>query len=322
MWIMRLVILAFTLLGAAPVHAAFTTAEAQQVEKLRTEVVNRLTLALSNMAFAIRYREDTLAMRKQAIILTTRATREAMTALALLVDVVSPSSFSLPNPLLRPQRVADVWEHIDVARFRIDQARAALAAATGPNLRVASAQHLAAARVALGQLNSNLAYADARPPSYPALVGPHGDYDQTQAELARAWAYSIDALEFSMNEYGVVALPDANWYAVVQSSRIIFEIHGRGLAIMAGVGQTNLNQFWRILNYTKQMTDIRSAGMTTQYSAIVAALSAGAGPRLSFAITRVADSWRHMDQAVWSILLFLNCSQTQDPQGCAAAQVN
>jgi hypothetical protein len=322
MWIMRLAILAFTLLGAAPVHAAFTAAEAQQVDKIRTDVVTRLTLALSSMAFGIRNQEDTLAMRKLAIIQTTRATREAMTALALLVDVVSPFHFTQPNPATRAQRVADVWEHIDVAAFRIDQARAALAHATGANLRTASGFHLAAARTAIGQLNRNLAYTDARPVSYPALIGPHGDYDQTQAELARAFAYILDALEFSMQEYGVAPLTEANWYSIVQSSRIIFEQHGRGLAIMAGVGETNLSQFWRVLNYTKVLTDIRSGGMTGWYFAVLAALASNPGPRLSFAITRVGDSWRHMDQAVWSMLVFLNCSQSHDPQGCAAGQVS
>jgi hypothetical protein len=321
MWIMRLAVLAFTLLGAAPVHAAFTTEEAQQVEKLRTQVLARLTLALQAMAVAIRDQEDTVAMRKQAIIYTNRATRETMKALSLLVDVVSPVQFVQPDPLTRFQRVASAWARLDLALPSIDLVRATLADATGPNLRLASS-HLAVARTAIGQLDHTLGYADCRPPSWPALVGPHGDYDRTQAELARGWAYQLDALEFAIQKYGAIALPETNWYTIVQASRLIFEKYGLGLAIMAGVGDSNVSQFWRILNYTKRLADIGSGGMTSLYFGVVAAMSAGPGPELSAARTRVADSWRHMDQSVWSILLFLNCSQTHDPEGCAAGQVN
>jgi hypothetical protein len=321
MWIVCAVVLTVTLLGVTPVNAAFTTAEAQQVEKIRTDVVGRLDLALAAMAVAVRDQEDTLAMRRLAIIYTIRATREAMTALSLLVDVVSPLQFIPPDPVTRAQRVADAWAHLDAVIPKIDTARSTIADATGPNLRAASS-HLAAARAAIGPLDRSLAYADARPPSYPALVGPHGDYDKTQSELARGSAYFLDGFEFAIQQYGVAALSAANWNIVVQSGQLIVEAYARGLAVMAGVGDSNVSQFWRILNYTKRLTDFRSGAMTERYFSIIQSMATSPGPELRAATIRVVDSWRHMDQSVWSILLFLNCSQTHDPQGCAAGQVN
>jgi hypothetical protein len=244
-----------------------------------------------------------------------------MTALSLLVDVVSPLQFIVPDPVTRAQRVADAWTHLDAVIPKIDTARNNIADATGPNLRAASS-HLAAARAAIGPLDRSLAYADARPPSYPALVGPHGDYDRTQSELARGFAYLLDGFEFAIQQYGVAALSPANWYLVVQSGQLIVETYARGLAIMAGVGDSNVSQFWRIVNYTKRLTDFRSGAMTERYFTVVQTLAINPGSELRAAIIRVVDSWRHMDQSVWFILVFLNCSQTHDPQGCAAGQVN
>jgi len=117
-------------------------------------------------------------------------------------------------------------------------------------------------------------------------------------------------------------LSAANWNVVVQSGQLIVEAYARGLAVMAGVGDSNVSQFWRIVNYTKRLTDFRSGAMTERYFTVVQTLAINPGSELRAAIIRVVDSWRHMDQSVWFILVFLNCSQTHDPQGCAAGQVN
>lgn len=308
------------LVWVTPASAEFTAAEAQQIENLRVNVVHKLAAALEQYSFAIQQDQDTLAMRRSAILQTNFAMQWALRALSRLVDVVEPAQFQVPDPATRAQRVAAAWTDLDQAVTYIDTAIGVLGPATGANMLQAKNTHLPGAKAGILALNRTLAYTDARPPSYPALVGPHGDYDRTQALIARAWNYHIDIVNGAFTAYGQGATPPtANWYVVVQKSYLNYRTFADGHAIMAGVGQSNVNQFWRILAYTRRLTDTGVDGVPVRFFNILGALNVAPHQSLAFSVTRIGESWRAADQAVWEILTFLNCDQTSDPTGCAVA---
>jgi hypothetical protein len=309
------------LLAASPAHAAFTTQEAMQIEHIRVNVIGKLASALQQFTFALQRNQDTLGMRRAAILNTNTAMRKSMNGLGKLVDVVSPANFQFPDPETRTSRVAAAWADFNQAIVYIDRASAALSEATGANMQSAKNNWLLNAKAAILAIDRTLPYTNPRPASYPALIGPHGDYNMTQALLARAAEYHLDIISFAFGAYGQGATPPtANWYSLLQSSYQNYEMYGDGLAIMAGVGQTNLSQFWRVLNYQKRLTDVPSA--SSRYRAILMAITVPPSPELAAVINRVGESWFAMDKAVWEMLVFLNCTQVKDPQGCAAGQVN
>jgi len=114
-----------------------------------------------------------------------------------------------------------------------------------------------------------------------------------------------------------------NWYTLAQHSQDVYRVWIEGLPLMAGVPKANqvtLSQFWRVLGHTSRMTNFHVAGVSEKLMNVLQSLTVHPSPALAGAMVNVADSWRHMDAAVWGILIFLNCEQTSDPQGCAANQ--
>lgn len=313
--------LLMTALCTSPAHAVFTTAEATQIENIRVNVVGKLALALESDTFAIQGNQDTLAMRRSAILQTNFAMQHALRGLSRLVDVVEPAQFIVPDPATRANRVAAAWGDFDQSVTYIDGAISALSGATGTNMVQARTTHLPGARNAILAVNRNLSYADARPTSYPRLIGPHGDYDRMQAQLARSWNYHVDIVYGAFNVYGQGANPPVrNWYTALQKSFQNYKTLADGHALMAGVGQTNISQFWRVLNYLRRLTDSGVDGLNVRFFNILAALADPNDP-LYFAVTRVGESWRASDQAAWEEMVFPDCSQATDPDGCAAGQV-
>jgi hypothetical protein len=317
-----LLTLLFTLFLALPAHAEFTTDEATQIENIRLNAARKLHQALASYTVAIQQNEDTLAMRRSAILQTNYAVNHVMRGMSKLVDVVEVLQFHVPNPATRASRVAAAWDDFDNAVFYIDRALGVLNAARGTNMLQAKNAWLLGAKNAIKAINQNLSYHDARPLSYPAIIGPHGNYDLVQAMLARAWAYHFDIVNYAFTAYGQGnPAPNANWYLVLQSSYQNYNVFADGLALMAGVGQTNVSQFWRVVNYQKRLTDQTIGSVASRYRGITMALTMSPHAALQIPIGRVTESWNAMDKAIWQMLVFLNCEMVRDPQGCAAAVV-
>jgi hypothetical protein len=318
MFAIGMTLLFLVLVAVTPAQAAFTTAEAAQIEHIRLNVVGRLGSAFQAYQVALAQNQDTLVMRQRAVLHTNYATDRVMRGLSKLVDVVSHFNFQEPSQATRAGRVAAAWDDFDEAVALIDQAIAALSGATGLHMKAARDTWLPAAKSAIRTTNRTLGYTDARPKDYPMIIGPHGDYDFTQAYLARAWAYNLDIVTAAFTRYGLVTL---NWPVLVQASYLNYLVYADGLALMAGVGQTGLGQFWRVLNYSRRLTDPDVGSAASRYHALLAALTVTADPQLRGTIGRVGESWKFMDAAVWNLLVFPNCNQSSDPQGCAASQV-
>jgi hypothetical protein len=310
--------LVLVLVSVTPAHAVFTAQEAAQIEHIRINVVGRLGSAFQAYQVALAQNQDTLVMRQKAVLHTNAAMDRVMRGLSKLVDVVSHANFQEPTPDTRPARVAAAWDEFDLAVMYVDRAIVSLAGATGVNMRAARDTWLPAAKAAIRSTNQNLGYLAPRPKDYPMIIGPHGDYDFTQAYLTRAWAYNLDILKDGFNRYGLVTL---NWPVLVQASYLNYLVFADGLALMAGVGQTTVSQFWRVLNYSRRLTDTDVGSAASRYHAILAALTVTADPNLRGTIGRVGESWKFMDNAIWNMLVFPNCNQSHDPQGCAAGQV-
>ena len=305
---------------ASPASAAFTDAEAASVSRLVTQVVGNLSQAQSEVSFAVQGAQDPAPLLRDTAMAVKEAVREALLALALLVDVVPGSSFVAPDPAGRAGRVAEAWTHLDRIALFIDQAQAASAGAVGANTRRAKTIWLPAARSAAAGVDRAPAFADARPASWPAIIGPHGDYDRTQWRLYRSLWYLLDAVEYALPWYG--AGPAADWYALLQKSYPIYDAMARGLALIAGVPPASLagvSQFWRVLAHVASLTDIDAQAVAERLFEVGGAV---AGPaELAASRVRVLDAWRHLDASVWFVLIFLDCSQASDPNGCAAGQV-
>ena len=311
-----------TLVLALPASAEFTAAEKTQINNLRVAGIANLTYAFMDYQHAMVLNQDTLAIRRSAILHTNRAMREAASALSRLVDVVTMVNFQVPSPATRAQRVADAMMDLDQAEVHINYAIVSLNGAKGANLLRARNMFLPNARTALHNINRNLSYMDPRPPSYPMLIGPHGNYDKTVGHLARSWAYNLDIVDFAFNVYGQGSpAPNANWSSIIQASWDNYRVFADGLALMAGVGDLQTNQFWRILNFTAKLTNFDGPGgaVAGRYMALLNALTVQANPVFSGLITRVGESWKFMDLALWHILDFPNCNMTSDPAGCAAS---
>jgi len=314
-----IVLLAMAL--ATPAHAALTTGESAQVNSLIVNVISPLNAALSEFSFAIRGQQDTPAILRPAVEHTKEAVREAHLTLALLINVVPAAEFVMPDPTTRAARVAEAWTHLDRAASFAQWARANAAAGIGGNTFRAQSIWLPEALAGTTRINRALAYSDPSPASFPAIIGPHGDYNRTVWQLFRANWYVLDTLEYSIALYGTRA---ADWYMLVNRAPIFYDTYARLMALMAGVvvppGDASLSQFWRVLGAQASLTDFHQQGLSLRYTEIMDALTQA--PSLDFRLPylRIVDSWKQMDQAVWEMLVFLNCSASSDPQGCARGQ--
>jgi hypothetical protein len=304
--------------AVGPAEATFTPEEAAQLEHIRVRVVGRLASAFAAYQVALAQNQDTPLIRQSAVLHTNAATDRVMRGLSKLVDVVAHFNFQEPTPQTRPARVAAAWADFDEAVMLIDRAIAGLSGATGLHHLAARNTWLPSAKAAIRSTNRNLGFLEPRPKDYPMIIGPHGDYDFTQAYLTRAWAYNLDIVTGAFTRYGLVTV---NWPLLVQASYGNYQAFADGLVLMSGVGQTGLGQFWRVLNYTRRLTDVDVGSAASRYHSLLAALSISGHPELRGTIGRVGESWKFMDAALWNMLVFPNCHQSSDPQGCAAGQV-
>jgi hypothetical protein len=66
--------------------------------------------------------------------------------------------------------------------------------------------------------------------------------------------------------------------------------------------------------------DRYTQSLSLRYSQVMEALTVAPAAEFRPAYLRIVDSWKHMDQSVWETLVFVNCSVTHDPEGCARGQ--
>ena len=136
-----------------PAYGAFTAEEAAQLEQIRVRVVGRLGSAFQAYTVAVAQNQDTLAMRKNAVLHTNQAMDRVMRGLSKLVDVVAHVNFQEPTPATRPARVAAAWDDFDEAVMYIDRAITALSGATGLHMLAARNTWLPAAKAAIRATN-------------------------------------------------------------------------------------------------------------------------------------------------------------------------
>jgi hypothetical protein len=317
----RLAMALLVLIFAAPAHAALTTEEAAQVSALVSNVISPLNAALGEFSLAVRYQQDGPDVLRQVIEHTKEAVREAHLTLALLVNVVPSNGYVEPDPGTRATRVAEAWFHLDRVTMFAYQAIADAEGAVGENTRRGPSIWLRYAIAGVPGIDRSQAFSNPAPASFPAVVGPHGDYNRVMFELYRSNWYALDMLEYAMPYYG---RKEADWYVLVSRAPIFYDGYARAMALMAGVvvwpADPTLSQFWRVLGSQAGLTDYHTQSLSLRYSEVMDALTVAPAVEFRPAYLRIVDSWKHMDQSVWETLVFVNCSATHDPDGCARGQ--
>ena len=305
-------------LQASVASAMFTSSEQQQVDTLVRQVVGPLNHALTELSFAIKGSQDPAQMLQTGVTHTKEAVREASLVLADLVNVVTGHGFMPPDPAGRAARVNDAWFHLDRVAMFVEWAQGNLAKAAGPNTQRAATIWLPEALAGVAAIDRTLSYADPNPPTYPKIIGPHGSFDNVEWELYRAWWYALDMLE-----YGIAHSPAAraDWYTFVNRSAILYNTYAQTMARMAGVPASSTSQFFLVLSALGGLTDFYSQGAAQRYEEIQVALILSPSAALTSALGRVTDSWRHMDAAVWAMLVFPGCDVITHPDGCAGGQL-
>jgi hypothetical protein len=328
--------------AATPAAAAFTGAE--QTEMLR------LVSGATTISEIMRYLSFAMQGGSQkpvgeALNAASEASREAHLAYGLLLNIVvqqrATSAFDELQAVPRDGRVALAWSHLDRSLRFLDSTESALtralSATTDPtsqdSLQRARDIWVANARQDLRGVDRSLAFSSPNPPTYPAVIGPHGSYDDAEWFLWRANWYALDMLEAISTAYAEgPTLPDY-WpvYKAVNSASILLDTVMRAQGVVAGMtftpAQASLDPFFRVLDELRTITTESSerymeiqenlAAWVPQLSSAAACggSSAPSSAVISFvaALTRLTDSWRNVDHAVWQELVFLNCTA---PTGC------
>jgi hypothetical protein len=305
-------------LQASVASAAFTSSEQQQVDTLVTQVVGPLNQALAELSFAIKGGQDPAPTLQAGVMHTKEAVREASLVLADLVNVVTGHTFLPPDPAGRAGRVNDAWFHLDRVTMFIETAQGGLARASGMNTKRAATVWLPEALAGAASIDRTLSYADPNPPTYPKIIGPHGSFDNVEWELYRAWWYALDMLENGIAHYPQAR---ADWYTFVNRSALLYDTYAQTIARMAGVPPSGTSQFFLVLGALGGLTDMYSMGASQRYEEIQGSLIVSPSPALTSVLGRVTDSWRHMDAAVWAMLVFPGCDAITNPDGCAGGQL-
>jgi hypothetical protein len=310
-------VLILALLESSPACAAFTPSEAASVSGV-VALVETLDRALNELSFAIRSGQDTKPLIRETTLHVKEAVREASLTLALLVDVVPDAAFTAPDPATRAVRVKEAWFHLERVGMFSNMALSASAKAVGENTRRARMTWLPQALTRIGQINRTLSYSNPRPASYPTLIGPHGSYDEVQFFQWRGSWYALDMLEEGLANFGVDD-EGVDVYTFVNRAAILYDAFANGLALMAGIGDPTLSQFWRVNIWIIQFTSYLKTGLPLRYMELQTAVASGSAKWAGVRI-RITDSWRQMDESIAQAQRFPKCSMVKDPEGCARGQ--
>jgi hypothetical protein len=341
--LIRMIVLSTTLLTPWYASAAFTDQEAASLARLH-KARESLEEAVMHHVAHLWSRHTTPATRLplgRVMELSLAASRELNMAEALLVGVVvepvNTPGFTRLAASPRSEWLRLAWWRLDRFAMFARAAREGLTAAAKLDVDPKYQELIGRARdiwllQALAEaaaVNRALAYADPRPAHYPKIIGPHGDYDQTQWFLWRSQWYAHDALDNVVAAYssepleGGTALGDVVMRVFGATKSIM-----QSLEIVAGLSwlpeQKASSQFFRVLGVTKRLTDHGHVPMRWMEAIVslrtnwfpVIAGRAVASSNIHDAVVRIADAWKHADMAAWETMEFPGCDPALRPEGC------
>jgi hypothetical protein len=311
----------------APARAVFTTDEVQSLVQLRSASAQLLEGLRDYLAPAVdgsrgRTRQDL----REALRAGLAASREVTLAAGLLLDVITEQvdteQYEALTRQSRGQRVGLAWWRLDRAESLLASAQHSLDHARGKTreatledaIRRASQIWVPGARHALADVDRRLTYGDARPSSYPAIIGPHGDFDRAQWFLWRSQHYAHDALDSLTADGWTLAIAEP-----LKRISLAIAIDLDAMLRLAGVSWTqeqgDRDPFFATLDVLEQLT--ASGLLPKRWMEAVVALTGWARTAAGQAATiRVADAWKHADMAAWMLMVFRNCSPERNPTGC------
>jgi hypothetical protein len=327
------VLLTMAALNVSTVHAAFTEEEAASILHAR-----EATLSISRGNDNLAHMMNTYSMASTRPIFGAAmhqggmASSEANAAITLLLNTIPAEpgtpGFAALAALSRAERLAQAWSRIDRAIMYSQLARKTLSAASRLRsdrpfqdmIRRAIEGWLTAIHH-LSSVERGLRYASPNPPSFPQVVGPHGDYAGAQQMLWLAHAYAQNALMDLAEAYPATNLGTGSGDVFRRLSDTTDTIVN-AMVLLAGVTwtqqQASLSPFFRTLDVLRALTD--HARLPAMWRQVIFDLhpwkSSVALQTAVHQTDRITDAWMHSDGAAWKLMTFPDCSKLRDPQGC------
>jgi hypothetical protein len=261
-----------------------------------------------------------------------QASIEANTALAVLLNVnthvLNSDGHRWFAGLSRTERLAHAWWRIDRAIWYVENAQKTLRTARGLNsnaqyqelIRRADQVTFAGALKHFHAIDRALAYSDPNPPSFPQVVGPHGDFESAEWDLFISQRYAQSALTDMASTYLAMALPLPGRSG--DAFRRIFDATDTvvgAMVLLAGVTwtaeQAGDTPFFRALDVLQALTD--RALLPTMWAQAIADLRSWPDtPSYDVIVHRITEAWVNSDHAAWSLMVFLDCAKLKNPKGC------
>ena len=176
------------------------------------------------------------------------------------------------------------------------------------------------ARVRAASLDTTLRYADPLPAlcagcTIAPVVGPHGDYARAQKFLYFATKYWRDYAEDFVATYanGPVLSHYGAYAGALQHYTLGIDAQHRAMGLLAGITWTPAEAaedgFCRTLRVMKLLTDGESNEATPfqyHYNQGYWRSAWNEAEPYRNSLTRLSDSWKHNDSAVWELMVFAN----------------
>jgi hypothetical protein len=305
-----------------PATAAFTEPEAASVAQLR-EALRLLNEGQREISLAIQTSAplDPRASLALAASTAAEAFRDGHRALGLLVGVVTEQrgtrAYSRLAAKSRAERVATAWFYADRLVTGTSAAVAALATTSSANAIRARDIWWPQVADAAKLVDRTLGYAAPEPASYPAIIGPHGNYDEAQWYLWRAAWYALDGTQDFLNAYSLGGGDLERYHKALNSGTLLLDILAGAGVLNAGVAiapeYVGMDPFGRTLELLALLTDKARLSVSQRLFEVLSNLNgmanvpSSAVASMDSAKLRFADSWLHMDQAVWEHVVFPGC---------------
>jgi hypothetical protein len=344
-------LLAATLLVAAPASAAFTDEEKVSLRALRA-VWMELQSVMSDYTALTTNSYGTDATR-EAIGAATAATVQSIVelndAIAVLFGVVPAvtegpeltfrTAFTL---MPRAERVAWAYGKLDRTVGYLEFSRSQWAQAARVHNRDNPEFQDWVRRIIAGLtkidlilmlFNRDLTYAD----PYPGLptvngsrtvVGPHGDYDETQWHLWRSAVYFTRAME-SLAKALRLGSPTGDYAQMGRPYITLAQVNRNAIEAMYIVGDalaSDKSRFFRVLDAIKLLTIQEHPGTPMALHFLNFEWQATFWPKFGRnpewdravidAMVIASDGWKQSDHAVWMLMVFPDCSILRDAVGC------
>lgn len=334
----------FALVGpAAPAWAAFTAPEQESILALK-EASQKVSAGLRD--YAVGPVLDRLPISSRTALADAlrsgfHAQRELNDAHAALLNVITAQVGTQPFAMWQTQPrsyfLTYAWWRLDRAVWMLQDARrifsAIQASATADPVLYDAARRvadiwLAQALATLQRVDRSLAYAAPNPTSFPQVVGPHGDYGNAQWKMWRSQWYLHDALDHWLGAYTAETLP--SYIGLGEPVKRLLQVNDillDGMTLLAGVAwtpdQVTEGGFFRALDVMDWLTNREYGPKHWMEGMFGVALwvEAGSGHpgirgHVRGMMQRVADAWKHSDDAAWRLMIFLDCAKLRNPVGC------